>query len=184
MVRMAYSQMGGHGLVQMTGVWVAVVKATVDKAKVTHFRRALEQVRRSHPRCGCGVERRIWSPHICRSRGRTTCTCGNTQVRRACLFHHPESKKRSSARCSRGRLHSPLTCGGEQESDAESGGVSGSWRCLRIGDTHCFCCLTHSITVFLSQMGGSPLCPAPPGMVPGAPGGPKPTSPCPVTCVK
>lgn len=42
MVRTTYPQMGGHGWVQgglgMTGVWVAVVKATVDKARVTHFR--------------------------------------------------------------------------------------------------------------------------------------------------
>lgn len=96
----------------MTSVWVAVVKASVDKARVAHFRPALWRLCRQCPRCS-GVEKRSWIP-----KRLAACTWGNTQMRRATL-PVPQSKKRSGAHCAGGKGHSPLTCGGEQESDAE-----------------------------------------------------------------
>lgn len=122
MVRTAYPQMGGHASVRggrkMPGVWVAVAKAVVAVGRAPHFTRALWQVCRERPGSSCRVEKSSRSPPGCGSHGRAACTCGNTQVRRA-LSDQPVSKKRGTAGCAAGRVHSPLICGGEQESDAE-----------------------------------------------------------------
>lgn len=69
------------------------------------------------------------------------------------LSSSPKFKKRSGARSAGGGGHSPLTCGEQQESDIEEGGVSASWHCLRIRDMHCFFVETYSIIIFLSQKG-------------------------------
>lgn len=86
MVRTIYPQVGGHGLVKggrgVTGIWVAVVRAAVDKARVAHFRPALWRVHGQCARCSSGVEKRSWSPQ-----SRAACTRGNAQVRRASPSH-------------------------------------------------------------------------------------------------
>eukprot|EP00069_Balaena_mysticetus_P012754 bmy_07961T0 len=115
MVRTTSSQMGGHRLVQrgpeMTGVWVAVVKGTVGMCRVAHIRRALRQVCRQHPRSSCRVEESSWRPPGGRCQSRAARTWGNTQS--------PKEKKQVPDVREGGGSHSPVTCGGEQESDAE-----------------------------------------------------------------
>lgn len=71
----------------MTSVWVAVVKAAVDKARVTHFRPAVWPLCRQCPRCSGGVEIRSWIP-----KSQAACTWGNTQVRRAALLVQEEER--------------------------------------------------------------------------------------------
>lgn len=115
MVRTTHAQMGGHRLVQggggMTGVWAAVVKVVVGKAGVAHVGGALWGARRQCPGCSSRVEKSSWGPHR-----RAACPCGDTQVRRA---SSPPPRAKEGARCAGGAGLSPLTCGGEQESDVE-----------------------------------------------------------------
>jgi hypothetical protein len=108
-------QRGGR----VAGVWVAVVKVAVCLSRVTHSRHAVQWVHRQQPRCSFGVEKSSWSPPRCRLQGLVASTWRKTQVRSASLSHHPESKKNNSARYAEVGSHSPLTCGGEHESDAE-----------------------------------------------------------------
>lgn len=115
MVRTTCPQMRGHRLVQggggVTGVRAAAGKAVVGKAGVAHLGGALSGVLRQCPGCGSRVGESSWGPH-----SRAACTCGDTQVRRA---SSPPPRAEEGARCAGGAGHSPLTCGGEQESDAE-----------------------------------------------------------------
>lgn len=100
MVRTIYPQVGGHGLVKggrgVTGIWVAVVRAAVDKARVAHFRPALWRVHGQCARCSSGVEKRSWSPQ-----SRAACTRGERTGEKGLSFS-PKFKKRNGARSAGG----------------------------------------------------------------------------------
>lgn len=115
MVRTTCPQVRGHRLVHggggMTGVGAAVGKVVVGKAGVAHVGGALWGVLRQCPGCSSRVEESSGGPHSW-----AACTCGDTQVKRAAS---PTPRVEEGACCVGGAGHSPLTCGGEQEYDAE-----------------------------------------------------------------
>lgn len=173
--------MGGHRLVQrgpeMTGVWVAVVKGTVGMCRVAHFRRALRQVCRQHPRSSCREEESSWHPPSGRCQSRAARTWGNTQVRKAPLSHHAESKKKRSKWQTGGREVGPTHLWPVEESRSLTQnrvGYLGAGVAWGLETCIPFVCNFFHHYIFFSQTGSSPLCTAPLGRVPGAPGGQSP----------